>query len=304
MRTVIPVIFVLLLGPFVSAQTVDEKAATLKFIASLRDPETGAYAVDPPKEGEKLKPSLRAVNGAVKSIKYLGGEVTDQEKLAKFIMSCYDEKTGSFAEPGGKPDVAMTSIGVMAAAELSIPKEKYRKAMEYLGVNAKTFEEVRIAAAAVEAFGVKECGIDLNPWVRAAEFELNLIPEAQSRTRPHESDGKARAVGSAAALPLRLGLQTPAIKPKSVLEQIRTGQRQDGGWAKRGAEVSDAESTYRVMRCLMLMKEKPNDIDGLKKFLASCRRKDGGYGVDATAPSSLSGTYYFAVVTKWLKEME
>ena len=73
---------------------------------------------------------------------------------------------------------------------------------------------------------------------------------------------------------------------------------------KKGEKASDAESTYRVMRCLMLLKEKPKDAAGLKKFLASCRRKDGGYGVDAAAASSMSGVYYFAAVTKWLTEME
>ena len=71
---------------------------------------------------------------------------------AAFVLTCFDPKTGGFAEPGGKPDVPTTSIGVMAAAELGIPKEKYAKSMDYLKENAKTFEEVRIGAAAVEAW--------------------------------------------------------------------------------------------------------------------------------------------------------
>jgi prenyltransferase beta subunit len=266
--------------------------ATLAFIAKLRDSETGAYAVNPPKEGEKPKPSLRAVNGAVKAIKYLGGELTDKEKLTKFVLSCYDDKAGTFAEPGGKPDVAITSVGVMAAVELGIPKEKYKKAMEYLGANAKTFEEVRIAAAAVEAVGLLECGIDTKPWVKEAFGTLNTAADA-------------RDAGGAVAAVLRLrpgGVLDDA--KKECLQLIHDGRRPDGGWGKKDTKASDAETTYRVMRALMMLKEKPKDTAGLKKFLASCRRTDGGYGVDATAPSSMSGVYYHAVVTKWLTEME
>ena len=109
------------------AQTADEKKATLKFIDSLRDPDTGAWAVSPPKDGEKLKPSLRAVNGAVNALKFFGGELTDKEKVTKFVMGCYDEKTGAFAEPGDKPTVAMTSVGVLAATAVGIDKARYRR---------------------------------------------------------------------------------------------------------------------------------------------------------------------------------
>ena len=57
---------------------VKDKLATLKYVQSLRDPATGAYKVTP--DG---KPSLRAVNGAVKAIKYLGGlqDIIDQLKM-------------------------------------------------------------------------------------------------------------------------------------------------------------------------------------------------------------------------------
>jgi hypothetical protein len=294
MRLTLPLLLVL--APVVTsapAQSPDEVKATLKFIASLRDPHTGAYAVNPPKAGEKPVPSLRAVNGAVRAIKYLGGEVTDQEKLTKFVTGCYDPKTGTFAEPGGKPDVASTSVGVMAAVELGIPKEKYGKAMDYLGANAKSFEEVRIAAAAVEAFGLKESGIDVRPWKKEIFGVLNTLSEA-------------REAGGATAAMLRLAPdQLRDDMKKEALDLIRDKQRADGGWEdKIGATASDAETTYRVMRALMMLKEKPKDVAGLKKFLAGCRRADGGYGVDASAPSSMSGTYYFAIVSKWLSEME
>ena len=106
------------------------------------------------------------------------------------MLSCYDPKTGAFAEPGGKPDVAITSIGVMAAVELGIPKEKYAKAMDYLKANAKTFEEVRIGAAAVEAWGVKDCPFELEPWFQVGSDEL-----LSEYRRPGPRDGRTRRDG-------------------------------------------------------------------------------------------------------------
>ena len=56
------------------------------------------------------------------------------------------------------------------------------------------------------------------------------------------------------------------------------------------------------MRAFHLLKEKPKDPAGVKKFIASCRNADGGYGVTPGAASSMSGVYYAATVSKWLGE--
>ncbi len=276
----------LLLPAFAFAQTADEKKATLKFIDSLRDTETGAWAVSPPKDGEKLKPSLRAVN----ALKFFGGEVTDKEKVTKFVLSCYDDKTGAFAEPGEKPTVAITSVGVLAATAVGIDKAKYAKAMEYLKENAKTFEDYRIGAAAIEAFGVDET--TAMGW--AANGSLKFV-----QSDDHDSP---RAIASFVALPLRLGRPIKKKEDRDrVTQVILDGQLKDGGWGKPDTKTSDAETTYRVMRAIMLLKEKPKDFEGVTKFVASCRRKDGGYGVDAEAPSSMSGVYYAAKISEWNK---
>jgi hypothetical protein len=270
---------------------VKAKLATLKWIHAQHDPATGAYKVTP--DG---KPSLRACNGAVKAIKYLGGKLPEPEKTAAFVLSCHDAKTGTFAEPGGKPDVAITAVGVMAAVELGIPKEKYAKAMDYLKANAKTFEEVRIAAAAVEAWGVKEAPFDLAPWFQAVRWRMEDLGEAEAK------DGGARDLGSVAAMYLRLG--RPVKDPRAVGRQLAVGQRADGGWGKAGESASDLESTYRVMRALRLLKAKPADPAKLRGFVALCRKADGGYGVTAGAPSTMSGVYYAAIVSKWLDDLE
>lgn len=282
--------FVLLVPTFAAAQTPAEKAATLKFVGSLYDPTTGGYKVTP--DG---KPSLRACNGAAKAVKYLGGELPDRAKTAAFVMSCYDPATGAFAEPGGKPDVAITSIGVMAAVELGVPKEKYAKAVDYLKANAKTFEDVRIGAAAVEAWGVKDCPFDLTPW-------LNVARDFGTQKGLDPKNGGARFVGSLVAMQLRL--KQPVHSPVDPRKFLREGQRDDGGWGKVGEAGSDAETTYRVMRACALLYEKPRDPAKAREFFAKCRNADGGYGTKPGEASSLSGVYYAAIVGHWLDELD
>jgi prenyltransferase beta subunit len=290
-------VLVFLLTPAVTlAQTpeidraVKDRLATLKYVQSLQDPATGGFKVTA--DG---KPSLRACNGAVKAIKYLGGKVPNEEKVKAFVLSCHDPATGAFAEPGGRPDVAITSIGVMAACELGIPKEKFAKAMSYLEKNAKNFEEVRIAAAAVEAWGVKDCPFDLKPWFDVAKtFESYLGPQ-----RP---DDLARGLGSLTAFNLRLG--RPVNNQARVEETLRAGQRSDGGWGQPGKTGSDVETTYRVMRALYLLKAKPNDTAKLRAFLASHRNMDGGYATKPGDPSTMSGVYYCTIISKWIDELE
>lgn len=237
------------------------------------------------------RPSLRATSAAVRVLKYNGAEVPNLEKVAAFVLSCYDAKSGGFAEPGGPPDVALTAVGVMACVELGIPKTKFTHAMDYLKAHAKTFEEVRIGAAAVEAWGVKDCPFDLAPWEKMAD-------ETGGEKLRDPKDGGARDAGSLAAFRLRLGRELP--HRAEVLSTLREGQRADGGWAKNDATGSDLEATYRVMRALHLLQEKPADVAKLRAFLENCRNSDGGYGVTPGQPSTVGATYYATIVAHWL----
>jgi hypothetical protein len=279
-----------------------QKKETLKWVIELQDPTGGFYAAaKEPGSDVKPQPGLRATSAAVRAIKYLGGDIPNKDKHAAFVLKCFDPKTGGFAEPGGKPDVTIASIGVMAAAELGIPKEKYAKAMDYLKENAKTFEDVRIGAAAVEAWGVKDCPFSLKDWARIADDYLRSIKP--TATRESLRDGESRDWGSVAAFNLRLGLLS-ANTFDDVGGFLGQGQRDDGGWGKRGEKPSDIETTYRVMRAFMLLKEKPKDIPALRKFIESHRNNDGGYATKPGDKSSVGGVYYAVVVTKWLDEME
>ncbi len=269
---------------------------TAKWILEQEAPDGGFYvAPQDPNIDAKPVPSLRATNGAVRALKYLDFPLlkNEREKHAAFVLKCYDPKTGGFAEPGGKPDVTITSIGVMAAAELGIPHEKYAKAMDYLKDNAKTFEEVRIAAAAVEAWGVKDCPFKLNEWFRLADA-------AGAEMKRDD----VRIIGSLAAFWLRLSGARERLEEKKLIQPIINGQRDDGGWGKKDEKASDIETTYRVMRALMLLKEKPKDGKKLREFIDAHRNKDGGYATKPGEKSSMSGVYYCVTVSKWLDDMQ
>ncbi|MFO0797692.1 MAG: prenyltransferase/squalene oxidase repeat-containing protein [Gemmataceae bacterium] len=285
---------VLLAAPAARAQTPEVEAAiraklgAARYALRLEDP-AGGFA---PAAGGK--PGLRATSACVRTLKYTGTKTPNADKHAAFVMSCFDPKTGGFADaPGGKADVTLTSVGVMAAAELGVPKERYRKALDYLKDNARTFEDVRIAAAGVEAWGVKDSPFDVKPWVDAGREHLKTVGLAD-----------AREVGSATALALRLG-GTPGQQERLALGGVLTGgQRPDGGWGKAGAKGSDLETTYRVMRALVLLNEPPANPTRLRAFLASCRNADGGSGVATGEPSGAGPTYYSAIVTHWLAGFE
>ncbi len=291
MKRFLAVMVLLALPALARAQTADavREVETLLFIQKMHDKETGAYKVTA--DG---KPSLRACNGALKALKAVSekGEYHANPKLREFILSCYDPKTGAFAEPGGKPDVAITSIGVMAAVEAGIPKEKFPKAMAYLKENAKTFEEMRIAAAAVEAWGVKDCGFDLTPWLKAAAEVQN------------QKVTTSRDFGSAAAMRLRLGQTFTKEEKDNAVTMLGLAQDDDGGWGKAGEKSSDIETTYRVMRCFMLLKEKPKDVKALRAFLEKHRVEGGGAATKPGDPPSMSGVYYVTIIGKWLDQLE
>lgn len=266
------------------SQTPEEKAASLKYLAGLRQ-ESGSYKSD-----AKGGPSLRATSSAVRAIKYLGGELPNPTQVKAYVLSCYDLPTGGFAEAGEKPTVLVTSIGIMAAVELGIPESKFPMAIDFLESEAKTFEDVRIGAAAIESLKAKPKWLD--KWNVIASKQLNNDGSAG------KGDGRARDTASVVAMKLRLNF--PVANKDKIVSMIRASQGTDGGWKKDGAGGSDLETTYRVMRALMLAKERPKNTYKLGEFLKSCRNADGGCGVAPGEPSSASGTYYWAIISKWM----
>jgi hypothetical protein len=281
-------------------QTADEKKATIRFLASLQQPDGGFVAspVELRRDGV-LKSSLRATSGAVRAIKYLGGEVPNNEKAIQFVKSCFNPEKWAFADrPNGMVDVTSTAVGLMAAAELyrdEFVRNNYEvQACSYLVFEAKTFEERRLAVAGMEPWKFRSTAF--KEWF--AEIEKTRNPDGTYG----KGDGLARETGSVVAMILRSGGELSADHRVAVLTAVKNGQRPDGGFGKTDAAGSDMETTYRVMRAFHLLKEKPKDVEKLRTFGAKHRNADGGYGTAPGQASNVSGTYYAAVIGYWLEK--
>jgi prenyltransferase beta subunit len=277
------------------AQTGDEKKATIQFVASLQQPDGGFIASPLTKESAAPKSSLRATSAAIRAIKYLGGEVPNKEKATGFVVFCNDKATGGFADqPSGAPDVTSTAVGMMAWAEVLPDRFDPTPSNDFLAGHAKTFEERRLAVAGMEAG--KAFAPVIKTWF--ADVRKTANPDGTYG----KGDAQARETGGVIAMFLRAGEKLPDDHRKAVLAALQAGQRPDGGFGKAGEKESDGETTYRVMRAFHLLKEKPKDVAKLKDFFAKCRNADGGYGVAPGQPSTVSGTYYAAAVSRWLCE--
>jgi prenyltransferase beta subunit len=295
MRQFIAITLVALLIPTLRAQTPEQKKATIKFLQELQVSDGGF--VPAPVDGRidtNPKGGLRATSGAIRALKYFGGEPTDKKAAAKFVQACWDEKTGSFSDtPGGKGDVFTTAVGLMAVAELGLPMMEYRDAaLNFMVEHAKEFEEIRMTAAGMEAAGK-----------RKEDVARRWTAELQAKANEDGSYGKGaevfRATGGTVAAILRLGGKP--VGPKRVTDILDPGQNKDGGFGKDDTGVSDLETTYRIMRCYHMLKAQPKRPEALRLFIAVCRNPDGGYGVQPGKPSQVSGTYYAGIILKWIE---
>jgi hypothetical protein len=167
------------------------------------------------------------------------------------------------------------------------------KAIQFL-TTAKEFEEIRLAAAGMEA---------ANRFVpkTVAEWMRKMAEIRNDDGSYGKQMGDVRMTGSVVALILRVKGELKEDEKKASLKVILNGQQTDGGFAKADAKGSDLETSYRVMRAFMMLKEKPKDAAKLKEFIAKCRNKDGGYGVAPGQPSNISGTYFAGIIYDWLK---
>jgi prenyltransferase beta subunit len=241
------------------------------------------------------KPSLRATSAAARALHYLGVKLPlDKEECAKFVERCYDSASGGFADmPQGKTDVVSTAVGAMAVAALDMPVKDYRRGIErYLGAHVQTFEDIRIAVAGLESLQVVSSHQD--------EWLEKIIARRNPDGTWGKGTGAARETGSAVVAVLRM--KGPIVQREHVLRTIKEGQRQDGGFGMADAKGSDLETTYRVMRALVMLKERPASVEGVRSFVAKCRNDDHGFGVRPNQPSSVGATYFAAIINHWLEK--
>jgi prenyltransferase beta subunit len=291
MKRALPVggLWLLLVVSPLPAQSDALKKATVAYLQKLQADDGGFR----PDAGAKQS-DLPSVNGALRALKYFGGEPRDRSACIDFVKRCFDKENGGFGmRPGDRAAYRPTAVGIMAVAELKMPLELYAEpVIKYLDENSRTFEEIRLTAASFEALGRRSPRADA--WL-------------EQIARLHHPDGTygkddsvARDTGGAVCAVLRLGGKVE--HPENVLKALNAGQRKDGGFGKPGVETSDPETTYRVMRAFHMLKTQPEGADRVRAFIARHRNDDGGYGVAPGQPSSVSGTYYAGIILHWLDE--
>ena len=267
-----------------SAQTPSEIAQTAAYAAAHQNKDGGFAA----RVGQKS--SLGATNSGLRVLLHVGGSVPDVPGCIKYVKSCRDASGGFAALPGGKPDVITTAVGLMAASELKIADpEMVKEAIGYLGKNAKAFEEVRMAIAGLEA--ARTPSPDFPRWL--TQIEALREPDGTFGQGPR----KAYATGGAAAAILRMGLKLE--NRDAVISAIKAGQRSEGGWSKDDGPP-DLGATYRVMRALYMLREKP-DVDRLLAFVKSFRQSDGSYAGNPGGTGDLGATYTATIIIRWAR---
>ncbi len=193
------------------AQTPDEMAQTAAFAAAHQNPD-GGFAADAVGQPS----SVGATNSGLRVLRHVGGSMRDVLGCVNYVKSCRVPGGGFSPTPGGKPDVVTTAIGLLAASELKInDSDMIREAVAYLGKNARSFEEVRMAAAGLEAIGVTSP--DAPRWLRQIEGMRN--PDGTFGT----GSSRAFASGGAAAAILRLGY--PLEHRDAIVKVIKEAQR-------------------------------------------------------------------------------
>lgn len=279
-------VFLVVLGTVVArAESPAELQQTASLVAALQNPDGGFG----PAPGQPS--TLNTTSSAIRILKHTGGSIPDVLACIKYVKSCIDAESGGFAPtPGGKPDVQTTAVGLMAIDELKLPSDDLAtKAAQYFAQNAKGFEQVRIAIAGLEA--AKKTSPEFPRWKELIESMRNADGTFGKGLE------QARVTGGAAAALLRMGL--PLEKREAVVAALKAAQRPDGAWGS-GDGGSDLEASYRIMRCLYMLKEKP-DVDKLTRFISRCRQADGSYSVKPGVPSNLSGTYYATIILRWAR---
>jgi poly(3-hydroxybutyrate) depolymerase len=288
------------------AQTPAEFAGTAAFAAAHQNKDGGFTT----KVGGPS--SLGATNSGLRTLRHVGGSVPDVLACVKYVKSCLTPEGGFASTPGGKPEVVTTAVGLMAATELKISDPRMiRGAVAYLGKHARSFEEVRMAIAGLEAIGVTSP--DIPRWNTQIQDMRN--PDGTFGAGPSQ----AFVTGGAGAAILRMGLSLdrrapskagqPLMAPEpfsvswrdAVVAAIKAGQRPEGGWSK-DAGPPDLGSTYRVMRCLYMLREKP-DVDRLMAFVSRCRKADGSYSSVPGGEGDLGGTYLGTIITYWTRQL-
>ena len=166
--------------------------------------------------------------------------------------------------PGGKPEVITTAVGLMAASELKIADAAMiKEAAVFLGKNAHSFEEVRMAIAGLEA--IDGTSPDFPRWFDQIQAMRN--PDGTFGQGP----GQAFATGGSAAAILRMGLKLD--KRDEVIAAIKAGQRPEGAWSKDDGPRTSAAPTASCGHLHAPRKARRRSLARLHRPLPAVRRQ-------------------------------
>ena len=159
--------------------------------------------------------------------------------VQEVLLSCLDEKSGGFAnEPGGKPDVVLTAVGLMVLVELKVPtKEHEAKAIAFMAENAKSLEEVRMAAAGLEVVG--KSSEKNRDWIN------RLLMEQRKDGTFGDGAAMVRDTGSYVACLLRLGAKVDG--GGTIVKMLDAAESHDGAFAKPDEKAPISKPPTGVM---------------------------------------------------------
>ncbi len=275
-------------------QSKEWLAQTAQFVLEHHAP-SGGYI---PQKGSS--PSLRATLSARRSLKLLGVKAPSPEKDISFVASCVDG-TGAFADrPNDKATTTLASIGLLLATDLLMHKNpEYAKLIQFnkrlVQNDAKSFEEIRMAAAVFEGLG--EVPIRRNEWVR-------LLRATQNNEGGYGPSGsRLRDTGGVVAAFLRLKEPLAKQEKQALMEFLLSGQGKDGGFGVTESAPSELDSSYRIGRALWMLGVTP-DVKRMRAFLEKCRTPSGAYSVHPGEEPTLVDTYRALIISSWLREIK
>ncbi|MFT3879736.1 MAG: hypothetical protein QM703_08755 [Gemmatales bacterium] len=294
-----PFLILLFSFPLFPAVQIESKT-TIDYLHRCRHAD-GGY-------GNTTASTLSATSAALRALKHFGGQAEELARTKEYVWSCFQKANGQFADqPGGTPNYRTTASGVMAVVAMG---EKFSPAdlsrIQVTLLKSDQPEEVRLGAAAIETLMLDgQLGKVPSEWqpLLVRVFKKDRQPDGTYGQGP----AKARTTAGYTAAFLRLGY--PVAEKEKILELLKESQHVTGGWTNEQGQP-DLEASYRVMRCLFLMRCKDRVLlDRCEKFVASCKQSDGGYGITPSSGSggksvsSISGTYFCGSMLHWIEEL-
>jgi hypothetical protein len=180
--------------------------------------------------------------------------------------------SGGFAEAGGQPDVGLTAWAALALVAGGDSADARTRALAFLRANEGSLRsqtDVALAAMTRSALGD-----------RPETLLARLRPGA---LRP--GDGVNAMIWTALAF-----RQAGEPVPRRLVNALRAAERPSGGWSWTRRGVPDSNDTAAALEALRAAGVRGRPIARGLSYLARCRNRDGGYGLQPGRASDAQST--------------